>query len=66
MIFIQKLKQVHVNLVDLINCRRQHTEVKVFKTQKALVTYTRATGKIFPKTKAKADGLLQILLREIY
>ncbi|KAL2044971.1 hypothetical protein N7G274_002746 [Stereocaulon virgatum] len=62
----KKLNKVHVNLVDLINCRRQHTEVRIFKTHKALVTYTRATDKIFPKTKAKADGLLQILLRKIY
>ena len=63
---VQALHKVHVNIIDLIDSRRQGTQVKVFATTQKLVSYTQATGKIFPKTKAKEDGLLKVLLCRVF
>ena len=63
---VQALHNVHVNIIDLIDSRRQGTKVQVFATRQKLVSYTRATAKIFPKKKAKENALLKILLREIF
>lgn len=62
---VQALHNVHVNIIDLLDSRRQRTQVQVFATKQKLVTYTWATEKIFPKKKAKENVLLKILLREI-
>ena len=63
---VQALHNVHVNIIDLIDSRRQRTQVQVFATRQKLVSYTWATEKIFPKKKAKENVLLKILLREIF
>ena len=63
---IQALHNVHVNIIDLLDSRRQGTQVKVFATRQKLVSYTQATGKIFPKQKAKENVLIKIFLRSIY
>ncbi|KAK0515346.1 hypothetical protein JMJ35_002725 [Cladonia borealis] len=60
------LHKVHVNIIDLIDSRRQGTQVKIFATTQKLVSYTRATGNIFPKTKAKENVLLKVLLRRVF
>jgi len=57
--------EVHVNLIDLLDSRRRGTKVKIFKTRAELISYTIVTRKFFPKDRAKKDGLLKILLREI-
>ena len=62
----QALHNVHVNIIDLLDSRRQGTQVKVFATRQKLVSYTRATKKVFPKEKAKENVLLKILLRAIF
>ena len=66
MTLVQALHNVHVNIIDLLDSRRQRTEVKVFATRQKLVSYTRANKKVFPKTEAKQNVLLKILLREIF
>ena len=63
---VQALHKVHVNIIALIDGRRQGTQVKIYATTQKLVSYTRVTGKIFPKIKAKEDGLLKILLRRVF
>jgi len=61
------LGNTHVNLVDLINCRRAGTRVHKFPSCYALREYTTTTpGKVFPKKAAKEDGFLKVLLREIF
>ncbi|KAI9820455.1 MAG: hypothetical protein M1832_003788 [Thelocarpon impressellum] len=61
------LRSAHVNLVDLINCRRSGTKLRKFASCKELREYTANTpGKVFPKDAAKADGFLKALLREIF
>lgn len=62
----QVLSKVFVNLVDLIDSRRRGTKVSTFRNVNALREYTIRTHKTFPKQKAKQDGVLKILLREIY
>ena len=63
---VQALHNVHVNIIDLLDSRRQRTQVQVFATRQKLVSYTWATAKIFPKKKAKENVLLKILLREVF
>lgn len=60
------LKKTHVNIVDLIDCRRAGTAVRRFPTFAALRTYTVNTGKVFPKDAAKQEGFIKALLREIF
>lgn len=55
--------QVHVNLIDLIDSRRRHRQVKVFQSLTRLQTYTKNTEKYFPLGGAKKRPLLKILLR---
>ncbi|KAI9846703.1 MAG: hypothetical protein M1837_003758 [Sclerophora amabilis] len=61
------LKNVHVNLVDLIDSRRTETQVHRFPSKAALQAYTRADKRrVFPKAAAKKDGFLRALLRDIF
>ncbi|PWY75491.1 hypothetical protein BO70DRAFT_364041 [Aspergillus heteromorphus CBS 117.55] len=60
------LATVHINIFDLIDCRRTGATVQRFPNQVALKKYTRETQKIFPKQAAKADGFLKELLRKIF
>ena len=66
MIPLQALSNIHVNIIDLLDSRRQGTPVKLFKTRQKLVSYTVKTEKIFPKNKAKENVLLKVFLREIF
>ncbi|KAI9736748.1 MAG: hypothetical protein M1834_000952 [Cirrosporium novae-zelandiae] len=64
---IKALKATHVNLVDLVDCRRTGKKLRKFSSQQELRDYTANTpGKVFPKASAKADGFLKALLREIF
>lgn len=56
---------VHVNIVDLVDTNRTGVELQKFPNVVALRTYTKATGKIFPREHAYAGGMLKYLLREI-
>lgn len=59
------VQNTHVNIVDLIDLRRTHQKVKIFKTSKELGSYTFKEGKVFPLNVAKAGGVLNLLLRKI-
>jgi hypothetical protein len=54
----QRVRQTHVNLVDLVDTARTGAVVK-------LQDYTIKNEKYFPKEDAYAGGLLRFLLREI-
>ncbi|KAJ5974693.1 hypothetical protein N7481_011903 [Penicillium waksmanii] len=60
------LGNVHVNLVDLVDCRRNGQTARRFPSVAALQKYTKKTDKIFPRSAAKEDGFLKALLRVIY
>jgi hypothetical protein len=63
--FYQRVRQTHVNLVDLVDTPRTGAAVRVFPNLKELQNYTIQTEKYFPKEDAYAGGLLRFLLREI-
>ncbi|KIM82785.1 hypothetical protein PILCRDRAFT_456282 [Piloderma croceum F 1598] len=58
-----RVKQTHVNIVDLVDTRGQ--QVRVFNSVQELSTYTKETGKYFPKENAYAGGVLRLLLHAI-
>ncbi|KAI9776599.1 MAG: hypothetical protein M1839_009503 [Geoglossum umbratile] len=60
-----RVKETHVNLVDLVERARSGKRVKVFPDLEELREYTISTGKFFPKENAYAGGVLKYLLREI-
>jgi hypothetical protein len=60
---VQKIKAIHVNLVDLVSSSGH--EVVLFPSLKELRLYTIESGKFFPKESAYAGGILKFLLREI-
>ncbi|KAJ6545454.1 hypothetical protein B0H19DRAFT_284131 [Mycena capillaripes] len=59
------VRDVHVNLVDLIDWGIAKAEIHRFETLGELAAYTRKTGKFFPQSEAEAGGLLRFLLRRI-
>jgi hypothetical protein len=59
----QKIKTIHVNLVDLVDTSRDGVEL--FASLDELREYTIESGKFFPKESAYAGGVLKFLLREI-
>jgi hypothetical protein len=61
--FIQAVVKKHVNLVDLVHGSK--VEVRIFKTEKELSEYTRATEKYFPREEARDGGVLRALRRQI-
>ncbi|KAM0796633.1 hypothetical protein BDR22DRAFT_519810 [Usnea florida] len=63
----KQLSTVYVCLVDLIDSRRLHFQVHVFKTLSKLQKHVKDTGHYFPKEEAKrtGGGILKVLLRVI-
>ncbi|KAL1792981.1 hypothetical protein ACET3X_009488 [Alternaria dauci] len=59
----EKIKTIHVNLVDLVDTSRDGVEL--FASLDELREYTIDSGKFFPKESAYAGGVLKFLLREI-
>ncbi|KAF2008253.1 hypothetical protein BU24DRAFT_429504 [Aaosphaeria arxii CBS 175.79] len=60
----ERIKEVHVNLVDLVDTPGQ--DVELFTSLNELRNYTLETKKFLPKKSAYAGGLLKFLLREIF
>jgi len=59
----KRVKETHVNIVDLVESRGQH--VRVFDSVQDLSTYTKDHGKYFPKetpTLVEAQFLLRAFL----
>ncbi|KAF2844096.1 hypothetical protein T440DRAFT_527865, partial [Plenodomus tracheiphilus IPT5] len=59
----ERIKDVHVNLVDLVDSSA--LDIELFACLDELREYTIETGKFFPKESAYAGGVLKFLLREI-
>ncbi|KAL6161973.1 hypothetical protein ACJQWK_11985 [Exserohilum turcicum] len=59
----EKIKTIHVNLVDLVDTSQDGVEL--FPSLDELRQYTIGSGKYFPKESAYAGGVLKFLLREI-
>ena len=59
----QKIKRIHVNLVDLVDT--SGVQAELFCSLEELREYTIESGKFFPKESAYAGGILKFLLREI-
>ncbi|KAF8183063.1 hypothetical protein K438DRAFT_1839567 [Mycena galopus ATCC 62051] len=59
------VRDVHVNLVDLVNWGMMGAEIRKFETLQELSTYTKDNGKFFPQSEAEAGGFLRFLLRPI-
>jgi hypothetical protein len=57
------MRNVHVNLVDLVDTSGQ--VVELFSSLQELREYTINTGKYFPRESAYAGGVLKFLLRDI-
>lgn len=64
--FLQALKHIHVNLVDLVDARRRNIKPKIFTSRSELASYIVETRKIFPKAKAKANPLLKQFLIVVF
>lgn len=63
----QKLRTVHVNLVNLINHKRNpHIfPLLIFPNYGEFLRYMKKGGRCYPKS-AKADGFVNGLLREVF
>ncbi|EAW19069.1 uncharacterized protein NFIA_090270 [Aspergillus fischeri NRRL 181] len=60
------LSTVHVNIVDLLDCRILKKKPTKFPSLRALEEYTRETGRVFSRYLAKQDKLLRVLLRKLW
>ncbi|KAI0847677.1 hypothetical protein F5Y00DRAFT_263357 [Daldinia vernicosa] len=61
----KEVVSAHVNLVDLVDCQRTGKPIHIFPNLQELRKYTLSERKVFPMYKAKTQGLLKYLLREI-
>ncbi|TIA37854.1 hypothetical protein D6C79_07980 [Aureobasidium pullulans] len=59
----EALNKVKVNLVDLMNARRQGKQVRIFESYKDLSKYTRKKKMYCPKQAAKSEGIRVLLKR---
>lgn len=65
--FEQALRGRHVNMVDLIQHKRDGGgQVQIFNSLNELREYTLETRRIFPKFTLKRGALLENLLRHIF
>ncbi|KAK8154765.1 hypothetical protein IWX90DRAFT_444198 [Phyllosticta citrichinensis] len=75
------LKSIHVNLVNLMNCRRHWDNhhgsddpipedglpgLVKFRNYRTFLHYTKDKRRVFPKATAKEDGFIKALLRELF
>lgn len=62
---IQEVEDSFFNIVDLINSPIAGVTPELFPTEEALIEYTIASDKIFPRDDVEAGGLLVYVLRRI-
>ncbi|TFK97055.1 hypothetical protein BDV98DRAFT_554505 [Pterulicium gracile] len=60
------LKEVNVNIVDLVDARRTGKRVNRFPSREALRKYSRKHKKIFSLQRAKDNGILTVLLIDMF
>ncbi|KAG9520576.1 hypothetical protein KCV07_g4236, partial [Aureobasidium melanogenum] len=61
----EELANVKVNLVDLMDARRQSKQVRLFKSFKELAKYTKKTNRYCPKQAPKNEGI-RVLLKHMH
>ncbi|KAJ9649047.1 hypothetical protein H2199_000960 [Coniosporium tulheliwenetii] len=61
----EELKNVYVNISDLVDSRRTGQPVEIFTSLEALQHSTLQEGKVFPKEQAIEDNSLKVLLRKM-
>ncbi|KAH7883439.1 hypothetical protein F5I97DRAFT_1815278 [Phlebopus sp. FC_14] len=59
----QAVRNVHVNLVDLVDREFTGAKIQIFTSEAELNEYTRKNGKFFPRYNVHAGSLLRALLR---
>ncbi|KAJ7096979.1 hypothetical protein C8R43DRAFT_907727 [Mycena crocata] len=57
------VRDVHVNLVDLVDSHGTGVPIHKFDSREELAEYSRDTRKFFPQGQAEEGGLLKFLLR---
>jgi hypothetical protein len=62
----QAMRGIWVNIYDFIDAKAAGMQVKRFKSERALSHYTRRTGRIYPKERAKKGGPVRALLAHIF
>lgn len=62
----QNLKRANINIVDLIYAKRQGRIPHHHQNRQALAVYTLHEGMWFPRTLAKENGFLKVLLVDIF
>jgi len=60
------LVSARINIVDLINAKKTGVYPMRHRSKAALAEYTRASGQVFPKSLAKENGFLKVLLVEVF
>lgn len=55
-----------INIYDFIDSQREGKIPRRFATEKQLSVYTRKTGRVYPKKKAKEGGPVRALLAHIF
>ena len=60
------LKNIHVNLIDLLDAHRTGKDATIFSSAKKLRKYTIASGKTFLRDQAKEDGFINIFLVKLF
>ena len=66
-LFFQAIEGVFVNICDLVDYSLDNSRNLILHNNEvALSLYSRASGKIYPKDNAYAQGLLRYLLRRIF
>ncbi|EIW60959.1 uncharacterized protein TRAVEDRAFT_166094 [Trametes versicolor FP-101664 SS1] len=60
------LKPFYVNLVDLVDSKRQGIKPRIFSSESELAGYIQKTSKIFPKAQAKTNPLLRQFLIVVF
>jgi hypothetical protein len=61
---VQALRQVYVNIYDLIETVRIGREPRMFETERALADYSKNRDMLYPMRKAKGN-LMKYILRQI-
>jgi len=66
--FVQAIKRIYVNLVDLEHAGHKGNAeiVQQFPTEVALSEYTKESGKIYERELVPPGSLLELLLRRIW
>jgi hypothetical protein len=63
---VQILVGARINIIDLINAKKLGRYPQQHRSARALAQYTREMDQVFPKSLAKENGFLKVLLVEVF